>query len=125
MAATVQSQAIQASNDGIGCAQQVMSLFTQLVQLQQQWQDVNVGGTLSSMSTVALNADGSLGASDATPNPNHPIDPAKYPGIARAVTSTQIAQIKTILDGIVDYVNGQAVQTQPGARAILNVVVGG
>jgi hypothetical protein len=77
------------------------------------------------MSTVKVNADGSLGTADATPNANNPIDPAKYPGMTRAMSSTQITQMKTVLDGIVSYINGQALAANPGARAILNAAVGG
>ena len=125
MAATVQSQAIEGVNGGIGSAQQLMNLYVQLVHLKEIWQDVNVGQTISAMSTIKLNADGSLGAADTTPNAGNPIDTNKYPTLSRALSSTQIAQMKTILDGIVDYIEGRAVSAQPGARAILNTAIGG
>jgi hypothetical protein len=125
MAATLQSQAIDATNSGINAAQTLMTLYVQLVHVQNVWQDMNVGQTLTAMNTVALNADGSMGAADASPNANHPIDTTKYPTLSRSLSSTQIAQIKTILDGVVSYINGTAVTTQPGARAILNAAIGG
>jgi len=123
--ATVQSQAIAAANSNISGAQQLMTLYQQLIALQNVWTDVNVGNTLNALSTVALNTDGSLGAADATPNTAHPIDTSKYPSMSRALSSTQITQIKTILDGIVTYIQGGAVTTQPSARAILNQAIGG
>ena len=93
MSSTVQTQAIQATNDGIGAARTVMALYSQLVQLQELWTDVNVGTTVSSMATVALNPDGSFGAADTTPVATHPIDVSKYPGMSRALTSTEIEQM--------------------------------
>jgi hypothetical protein len=125
MAATVQSQAIGAANSSISGAQQIMTLYQQLTALQNVWTDVNVGATLNALGTVSLNADGSLGSADATPNTAHPIDPNKYPSMSRALSSTQITQIKSILDGIVTYIQGGAVTTQPAARAILNQAIGG
>jgi hypothetical protein len=62
---------------------------------------------------------------DGAPNVAHPINPTLYPTMNRAISSNQIAQLKTILDGIVAYVGGSAVTTQAGARAILNIAVGG
>jgi hypothetical protein len=125
MATTAQSQSIQVANGLISCAQQAMVLYQTLSQLQQQWTDDSVAAIIAAMGTVATNADGSLGTADGTPNVAHPIDPSKYPAVTRAISSTQIGQIKTVLDGFVTYVNGSAVTTQSGARAILNAAIGG
>ena len=125
MSATPNSQAIQVMNGLIQAAQQFMQSYNQLVTLQQQWTDNNVGATLALLTTAALNADGTIGANDGSPNSAHPISPTAYPSALRAVTATQVSQAKTILDGFVTYINGQAVTTQVGAHAILNAMVGG
>lgn len=122
MATTPQTQAAQVVNGLIACAQQMMTIYQQMVALDAQWTDQNVANIVAAMATAAQNADGSIGATDATPNTAHPITSAL---LTRAISSTQIAQIKTILDGMVGYINGQAVATQAGSRAILNVAVGG
>jgi hypothetical protein len=123
--ASKQSQAVQEANGLINSAAQVMGLFTQLVQLQGVWQDTNTGATLESFATCSLNPDGSLGAPDAQPDVTHPIDTTKHPELTRSLSATQIEQIKSTLDDIVSYINGVDVAANPGARAILNMAVGG
>jgi len=122
--ATPQTQAIEVTNGLILAAQQAMALYATLTALNQNWVDNAVPNTVAAFSTVALNGDGSLGAADSAPNTSHPIDTTKYP-LERAISSFEISQIKSVLDGFVAYINGQAVTTQPGAHAILNVAVGG
>jgi hypothetical protein len=125
MAATQQSQAIQVANQLISLSSALLSIYQQMVVLDAAWTDDAVATTVAAMATTALNADGSAGSVDATPNTAHPINLALYPTLSRAVSSTQIAQAKTIMDGIVAYVGGSAVTTQVGARGILNAVSGG
>jgi hypothetical protein len=125
MAVTPQAQAIAIANQLIAIAQQTMSLYDQMTTIDQQWTDQGAAVIIAALGTVAQNTDGSLGTPDVTPNIAHPIDPAKFPTLSRSLSSNQIGQIKTILDGVVTYVNGQAVTTQVGARAILNVATGG
>lgn len=125
MAATQQSQAIAVANQLISLSNQLMSIYQQMVALDAAWTDQGVATVLAALTTAALNTDGSLGTADGTPNVAHPINPATYPSLSRAVSSNQIGQAKTIMDGLVSYVNGQAVSTQAGARAILNAVIGG
>jgi len=125
MAATQQSQAIQTANTIMGLAGQLLNIYQQMVILDAAWTDDAVAATIAAMGTTALNADGSAGAADGAANVAHPIDLSKYPALSRAVSSNQIGQAKTILDGIVSYVGGQAVTTQAAARGILNAVTGG
>lgn len=126
MSATQQSQAIQVANQLISISGQLMSLYQQMVALDAAWTDQGVATVLANMQTVPLNADGSLGTTpDGTPNVAHPINTATFLTFSRALSSNQLGQCKTILDGIVNYVGGQAVATQVGARAILNAAVGG
>jgi len=125
MSATPQSQAIQVANQIMSLSQQLLGIYQQMAVLDAAWTDDGVATTIAALGTTALNADGSPGAADGTPNAAHPINLTSYPTLSRAVSSNQIAQAKTIMDGIVNYVGGQAVSTQAGARAILNAVTGG
>lgn len=125
MAVTKQSQAIQTANSLIALSQQLISIYQQMVVLDAAWTDDGVATVLAAMGTVALSADGSLGAADGSPVVANPLNPTTYPGLSRAISSNQIGQLKTILDGIVNYVGGSAVTTQASARPILNVAVGG
>ncbi len=125
MPATPQSQAIQTANLLMSLSQQLLQIYQQMVVLDAAWSDDAVATTIAAMGTTALNADGSPGTADGAPNAAHPISLTAYPTLSRAVTSTQISQAKTIMDGIVSYVGGSAVSTQIGARAILNAVAGG
>jgi hypothetical protein len=102
-----------------------MATYQQIVALDAAWTDTTSATVIAAMGTAVQNADGSLGAPDGTPNAAHPINPLLYPVLSQAVSSTQLAQAKTILDGVRSYVEGQAVSTQAGARAILNAVIGG
>lgn len=125
MAATPQTQAIQAANQLMSLSQQLLQIYQQMVVFDAVWTDDNISNIVAAMTTTTLNADGSAGAADGAPNTAHPISLTTYPSMSRAVSSTQLAQAKTIMDGIVNYVGGQAVSTQAGARAILNAVTGG
>jgi len=125
MAAGPGSQAIQISQQLMSASSTLMQLYTLIVTMDAQWTDQGVANSISSMATVTLNPDGSAGAADGTPNPNHPISPTVYPSLGRLISANEIEQVKTIIDGVVAYINGQAVAAQPGARAILNVAIGG
>jgi hypothetical protein len=125
MSATPQSQALQIANQIMSLSQQLLGIYQQMVILDAAWTDDAAAATIAAMTTTTLNGDGSQGSADATPNTAHPISLTLYPTLSRAVSSTQIAQAKTIMDGIVSYVGGTAVTTQASARPILNAVTGG
>lgn len=125
MSANPQSQAIQIANQLISLSSQLIGIYQEMVVLDAAWSDTAAATTIAAMATVALNADGSPGAADGSPNVAHPINPASYPAMARLISSNQIAQLKTIMDGVVQYVAGSAVTQQIGARGILNTAVGG
>lgn len=125
MAASPQSQAIQTANSIMSLAQQLLGIYQQMVILDAAWTDDAVATTIAAMTTTALGADGAPGAADGSPNIAHPISLTAYPAFSRAVSSNQIGQAKTIMDGIVAYVGGSAVTTQAAARGILNAVTGG
>jgi hypothetical protein len=124
MAATQQTQAIAVANQLISLSATLIGLYQQMVILDAAWTDNSVANVLAAMKTVALGADGAPGAADGAPNVGHPIDPALYPALQRSLSSTQLGQLKSILDGVVAYVGGSAVSTQAAARPILNAAVG-
>ncbi len=103
----------------------MLSLYQTMLALDASWTDDGVATALATLNTVAVNSDGTLGTADGTPNPAHPINPAIYPTITRAVSVNQLTLTKTIMDGFVSYIGGQAVTTQVSARLALNTMVGG
>jgi hypothetical protein len=125
MAATPNSQTIAQANLIISTAQQMLSLYQTMLALDASWTDDGVATALATLNTVAVNSDGTLGTADGTPNSAHPINPAIYPTITRAVSVNQLTLAKTIMDGFVSYIGGQAVTTQVSARLALNTMVGG
>jgi hypothetical protein len=125
MTTTPNSQSIQVANQLMALSQQLMSIYQQMVVLDAAWTDQGVAAAVAAMGTTVLGADGLPGAADGAANVAHPINLGTYPTLSRAISSNQIGQAKTIMDGIVAYVGGQAVSTQVGARAILNNVTGG
>lgn len=125
MAATPQTQALQAVNDLVSLGQQLLTIYQRMVVIDAAWTDDSMATTIAALKTAVQNSDGSVGADDGAPNATHPISPTAYPSLSRALSSTQVIQIKTILDGIVSYVGGTAVSTQTAARGILNFTTGG
>lgn len=120
---TPQQQTLNTINNLIAASQLIMSVYNTQSALDQYWTDNSVATTMAALGTVALNADGTTGAADGTPNEAHPLDPSKYTNLSRTLSPNQITQIKTILDAVVSLINGNAVSAQTGARAILNATV--
>jgi hypothetical protein len=120
MPSNPQQQALNTINNLLSLAQTMLAVYNQMAALDQYWTDNGIANMLAALGTVALNADGTTGATDATPVETHPLDPNKYAQLSRTLTPTQITQIKTILDAVVSLMNGSAVSAQTGARAILN-----
>jgi hypothetical protein len=125
MSGTLNSQGVKTANTILQLSQQMMSIYSQIVSMDAAWTDTGAATVIAAMATTAVNADGSSGASDGAPNVAHPINTVIYPQLTQSVSSTQLAQAKTILDGVRSYIEGQAVSTQIGARAILNAVING
>lgn len=123
---TPQSQAIEVANNLLAYAQEVMTLYANLKLMDAQWTDDQVAGTLLNLNTVPYNLDGSLGTTnDPAPDQTHPINTANYPTLNRPVSVYHLTVAKTVLDGIVTYIEGGAVTQQPSARSFLNSVIGG
>ena len=103
MTATKQSQAIQSANTLISNAAQLFALYQSIKANAQQFSDLNVGGLLNSLSTAALNADGSLGTADVSPNVANPLDTRLY-GLSRSVSANQLNAMINTLNFIVTFV---------------------
>jgi hypothetical protein len=103
----------------IGNLNSIASLASQLIQFQAAYAALNsaiteqVGGQAqalwSQLATCAQNADGTLGAADASPNTAHPINPnaASGAGLSRAKSETAYSQAFTALGTINTAINGQ------------------
>lgn len=121
-----QSQAIVVANDLLSISQNILDTYRQLKELAAIWTDDSVANVLAQLKTVAVNLDGSLATvEDVTSIQTNPISPTRYPDLSRPVSVLQLTQAKSILDGLINYVEGQAISAQPGARAILHNVTGG
>jgi len=126
MTATTQTQAIQYANTLISDAAQLLSLYQNIKANAQQFTDLNIGGVLNSFSTTAMNADGSVGTADGSPNVAHPIDPRVYTGLTRAVSANQVNAMINTLNFVVTFVECTgAVAQQSGIRANLATMSGG
>jgi hypothetical protein len=125
--ATQQSQAIQNANQVISLAQQLLNLYISITAVNNAWNDDGSLTVIQNLATCALNADGSLGTADGTPNNQHPIDTRVVANAAlqRAVSENTIASCLTQLNNIVSFINGNAVSATPGVRSLLNQVTGG
>lgn len=123
---TPNTQSLAVANALISNAQALMTIYNSQVILDAQWTDDSVATYLAAMTTAPLNTDGTQSiTADGSPNSAHPIMASAYPLLSRPLSSTQLSQLKTILDAVVTLVNGSAVSAQTGARGILNFAVGG
>lgn len=127
MAATQQSQAIANANAIIGLSQQLLGLYTAITALNNAWGDDGSLTVVQALATAAQNADGSLGAADATPGNTHPIDTrlAANSTLSRAVSANTLTSALTQLNNVVSFINGGAIAATPGVRSVLNQVTGG
>ena len=119
------SETIAVANGYVAAAQDIMALYGTLKELAARASDNSVATYLAQMQTVAVVTDGSLALTpDQAPTPAHPIDTTKYTTLSRPVSMNQLIQVKTVMDAIVSFIEGQAVSANPGARAILHAAIG-
>lgn len=122
---SAQTQAITNANQIIALSSSLLSLYNDITVLTNSWSDDNSLTILQNFGTCAQNTDGSLGTIDTTPNNAHPINLANYPGLNRQVSANQLINALVQLEAVVSYLNGNALSATPGARTVLNAVVGG
>jgi hypothetical protein len=118
---TAQEQTINTANQIISIAGQFKILYDLIGVVQAQWMDNGVANLLNAQASAVLNADGSIGALDATPSMNHPII---APNIARNLSANQITAMKTVLDAFKSFVDGNAVPATGNVRAIISSATG-
>jgi hypothetical protein len=121
MTATPQSQAIGVVNQYLAAAQLLVNLNDLLTDLQEQWTDDQVANIIGAMQTAPLNADGSLGTPDGSPNSAHYLTAA---GLSRSVTPAFVSSLVTVLGTIPTLVGGSAVPAQGGMRQLLDEAIG-
>jgi len=68
-----QSLALGAVNDYIALSRQVNNVLLAIVDLKSREASLNYSGMFSATATYAVNADGTPGSADGTPNPAHPM----------------------------------------------------
>lgn len=113
MASNLNTQAIGLANQLIALISQAENFQLQIDSVVTQYNLVTAGTTLSAMSTITPNPDGTLPAtSDGAPNAAHPISPLVYPTISRAVLATDLASAVTGLTAISTLIKGAAAAQQ-------------
>lgn len=125
MPATQQSQAIANANTVLSLSQQLLTLYNAIIAANNAWNDDASLTVLQNMGTVALNADGTLGTADGTPNNAHPLNIGTYTALSRAVSVNSLASALTQLNAVVAFVNGSQAGPTAGVRSVLNQVTGG
>ena len=123
MSVTKQAQAISIAN-------QISTFMASLATVQQTAAAISshyvsngVGATLAAMPTCAQNADGSLGAADATPNEANPIDTRTtgLDGFSRATLAFNYGAALNLIQAVSALLTGQAVTTQASAVDLLAI----
>ena len=116
-----QTHVINVANELIALGQQLKAIYDSYNIVALQWNDDTIATLLNNQTTGSVNADGSVGAADGSPNVTHPITNAQ---LLKALSANQITSVKTILDGFKQMVDGSAVSANGAARAILSATVG-
>jgi hypothetical protein len=124
MAATPQTQALAIVNGMISLGQQIWNLQQAASALETQWSELTIGNILAAWPTVAVNADGSLGAADGTPNEAHLIDPSKI-DITRALAPSDITSLVTFIGAFLNLASGAVVAQQGQAPQLLPKLING
>jgi hypothetical protein len=125
MAQTLQSQVIGLANQMNGIAAQLVGLQALLTAINEQWSALDGQTVMNAMGTCAQNADGSIGAADSSPTTGHPINPATYPTLNRATSAYNYGATLTVLQQLLNLLNGAAVTQQTTAPTILAEMTGG
>ena len=97
---TGRGRAVTALNDLQSLLQSIYSLNTAAEELITRITDQELQSIWQALGTCALNADGSLGAVDVSPNNDHPINPSTAPGMNHVVTCNQYIAAQTALGNV-------------------------
>jgi hypothetical protein len=129
MTTTLESQAIGVANTLLMTAQSLVALVNTINATSTEYTQLTLGTVFSAMATAAVNADGSLGTADATPNAAHPINPAALltaQGLTlnRAISATDLGSLLTFLQAVASLAAGNVVTQQGQAPQILAKITG-
>lgn len=126
MSATPQSQAVSLANTILSIDAQIASLFAQANQVIALWSDTGAEAVVNALPTAALNADGTLGTADGTPNTAHVIDTRVVTALTRAISAADVGALKLyVLGNFVSMCNGTAIGVLPAMRQLINKAQGG
>lgn len=125
--ATLNSQVVALANQAMGLIGQLDTMLYQINALVAQWNALNGAAVVGAMATCATNADGTLGAADASPSTatGHVIDNRVTPGLLRATTAYNIGVAENLLADVASLLNGNAVAAQADFPGILAQLTGG
>lgn len=124
--ATPQTQAIQIANTVISTAAQVQTLYQNIGNLIQQYNDIGASTYWAQFSTCATNSDGSLGSADGSPNTAHVMDTRVVTGINRAISANALSALVSVYESFKNSLDGTADWPQQGGvRQIIDEAVGG
>jgi hypothetical protein len=118
------TQLIGQINQIVSLSQLMTTTVAQIQALNTAWSNNSSGTLITSLTTMAMNADGTPNDNDATPNSSHPISTIAYPSLTRSATVSQVEQALTVLNAFASVGTGAAVSADAGAQAILNALSG-
>lgn len=107
--ATQQSQAVNLANGFLALASAAQQLGLLANQLVTQYGSISANNTWNSMVTSALNADGSLGTADGSPNVAHVIDTRVVTGLNRSISPNNLVQLEVFAVAFQAFMSGAAV----------------
>lgn len=122
MPATPQSQAINGANDLLFVMQQLQQVRATVDNYVRQYVAANYSAEWNAFPTAAVNADGSLGTADATPNTARPIDTriANVSGLQVPLSATNLVNGVALLQALQAFFTNQVVATS-NRDAIMNL----
>lgn len=115
--ATTQAQAIAAAQQVIGFAQTMEFFRRDATEFLKKYASEGYSTYWNNLATAVPNADGSLGATDATPNPAHPITVS---GINRSANA--LVAMVTFLNDFQAFLSNQAVSTGQRSQTLDDLV---
>lgn len=119
MSSTLQSQAIAVANQLIAIGQNIYNAQQQSNQSNGVYTQLTLSTVLAALPTCAVNADGTLGAADGTPNPAHVIDTRVIAGLNRAISANDLASLSTFSGAVIALASGNTVTQQGQAPQLL------
>ncbi len=118
-----------ASDIGVDYGNQIMSIAQQLRNIRAAVAEIvtinaanPLGNLWTTLGTTAVNADGTLGTADGSPNATHPIDPRAYPNLTRAVKSGDLTNGLQLIVDFQAFMAGTQVNANGARPANINAI---